>query len=70
MLLATEAGLGTIAQAQAVVYPDIIRKVLGIPENKAIALGISIGYKDTDAPPREGRAGRDPLDKVATFHGF
>ena len=32
MLLAASFGLGTVAQAQAVIYPDIIRKVLGIPE--------------------------------------
>ena len=70
MLLATAAGLGTIAQAQAVVYPDIIRRVLKIPEDKAIALGVSIGYEDTSVPAREVRTTREPLDKVATFHGF
>jgi nitroreductase len=70
MLLATAAGLGTIAQAQAVVYPDIIRRVLEIPEDKAIALGISLGYEDTGAPPREARSTREPLGKIATFHGF
>ena len=70
MLLAAQAGLGTIAQAQAVVYPDIIRKVLKIPEDKLIALGISMGYEDTAAPPRERRTTREPLDTIATFHGF
>lgn len=70
MLLATAAGLGTIAQAQAVVYPDIIRKALNIPEDKLIALGISMGYEDTSVPPREKRTTRESLDTVATFHGF
>ncbi len=70
MLLATAAGLGTIAQAQAVVYPDIIRRVLKIPEDKLIALGISLGYEDREAPPREARSTREPLDKTVTFHGF
>ncbi|MCJ7605748.1 MAG: nitroreductase [Dehalococcoidales bacterium] len=70
MLLATAAGLGTIAQAQAAVYPDIIRKALNIPEDKAIALGIAIGYEDTSVPPLHERTARDPLDKIATFHGF
>ena len=70
MLLATNAGLGTIAQAQAVVYPDIIRSVLGIPEDKLIALGISIGYPDLDNPVNKGRTTREPLDRVATFYGF
>lgn len=70
MLLATSYGLGTIAQAQAVVYPDIVRKVLGIPESKLIALGISIGYPDWDNPVTQRRTQREPLEKVVTFYGF
>jgi nitroreductase len=70
MLLATNYGLGTIAQAQAVVYPDIIRKVLDIPEDKLIALGIAIGYPDWDNPINKERRDREPLDKVAKFYGF
>ncbi|OGO44103.1 MAG: hypothetical protein A2137_02145 [Chloroflexi bacterium RBG_16_58_8] len=70
MLLATNYGLGTIAQAQAVVYPDIIRKVLGIPADKLIALGISIGYPDWNAPVNQERRDREPLDKVAKFYGI
>lgn len=70
MLLATNAGLGTIAQAQAVVYPDIIRNVLGIPEDKLIALGIAIGYPDWDDPITQSRTTREPLDKVVTFYGY
>jgi nitroreductase len=70
MLLATNYGLGTVAQAQAVIYPDIIRKALGIPEDKLIALGISIGYPDLDNPINKSRTAREPLDKVARFYGF
>jgi nitroreductase len=70
MLLATHHGLGTIAQAQAVVHPDIIRKVLGIPESKLIALGIAIGYPDWDDPINESRTQREPLGKVAKWYGF
>ncbi|MFA5308549.1 MAG: nitroreductase [Dehalococcoidales bacterium] len=70
MLLATSYGLGTIAQAQAVVYPDIIRKELGIPADKLIALGIAIGYEDKKNPVNKEHRDREPLDKIATFHGF
>ncbi len=70
MLLATSYGLGTVAQAQAVIYPDIIRKVLGIPEDKLIALGIAIGYPDWDKPRNRIRTTREPLEKVARFYGF
>jgi nitroreductase len=70
MLLATSYGLGTIAQAQAVVYPDIIRKVLAIPEDRLLALGIAIGYPDRDKLRNKLRSNREPLEKIATFYGF
>jgi nitroreductase len=70
MLLATNYGLGTIAQAMAVTYPEIIRKELNIPEDKLIALGIAIGYEDKKNPINKEFRGREPLDKIATFYGF
>jgi nitroreductase len=70
MLLATNYGLGTIPQAMAVVYPDIIRKELGIPEDKLIALGIAIGYPDNESPKNQDQRGREPLDSIAKFYGF
>jgi nitroreductase len=70
MLLATNYGLGTVAQAQSVIYPDIIRKVVEIPESKLIALGIAIGYPDRDIPVTQSRTQREPLDEVAKWYGF
>jgi nitroreductase len=70
MLLATSNGLGTVAQAQAVIYPDIIRKALNIPANKLIALGIAIGYPDWDDPATDMDTSREPFDRVVKFYGF
>lgn len=70
MLLAVHYGLGTVAQADAVDHPEIIRKELGIPQDKVIALGISIGYPDWDQPVNKERRNRESLDKVAKFYGF
>lgn len=70
MLLATHYGLGTIAQAQAVAYPDIIRKVVGIFESKLIALGIAMGYPDWNNPVNKSRRTRETLDAVASWYGF
>lgn len=70
MLLATRYGLGTIAQIQAVVYPDVLRKVLGIPDSKLIVLGIAVGYPDWDDPVNQLRSEREPLDNVSTWYGF
>ena len=70
MLLATKYGLGTTPQIQAVLYPDVLRKVLGIPDSKVIALGISVGYPDWDDPVNQLRSEREPLDNISTWHGF
>ncbi len=70
MLLATKYGLGTVAQAQAVIYPEVLRKVLGIPDSKLIVLGIAIGYPDWDDPINQFQSEREPLDNVAKWYGF
>jgi nitroreductase len=70
MLLSTKYQLGTIPEIQAVLYPEVLRKVLAIPESKLIVLGIAIGYPDWDDPVNKFRSDREPLDKVATWHGF
>jgi len=70
MLLATEYGLGTIPQMQAVSYPDLVRKVLGLPESKLVILGIAIGYPDWDNPINQLHSEREALDGVARWYGF
>jgi nitroreductase len=70
MLLATNYGLGTITQIQAVGYPDVLRKVLGISDSKLIVLGIAIGYPDWDDPVNQLRSEREPLDNVSAWYGF
>ena len=70
MLLATEYGLGTIPQIQAVHYPDVLREILGIPDSKLIVLGIAIGYPNWDDPINRYRSEREPLDAVVKWHGF
>lgn len=70
MLLATKYDLGTVAQMQAVYYPQVLRKVLGIPDSKIMVLGIAIGYPNWDDPINQLRSDRDSLDEVANWHGF
>jgi nitroreductase len=48
MLLAVEHGLGTIPAIMPVLYPDILRKALGLPANKLFVVGLPIGYPDWD----------------------
>jgi nitroreductase len=70
MLLATDHGLGTVAQAQAAHYPDVLRRVLGIPESKLIVIGIAIGYPDESNPIIQLHTEREPLDSICSWHGF
>jgi nitroreductase len=70
VLLATKYGLGTIVQAQAAAYPDVLRKALDIPESKIIFLGIAIGYPDWENPINQFRTEREPLESITTWHGF
>jgi len=67
MLLATAHGLGTAALIQAAIYPDDVRRILGIPESKLIMLGIAIGYPDLTAPINSFRSERAPMDEVVTW---
>jgi nitroreductase len=70
MLLATKHGLGTVVQAQAAAYPDVVRQVLSIPDSKIVFLGIAIGYPDWNNPINQFRTEREPLESVATWRGF
>lgn len=70
MLAALDFGLGTCAQAALVRYPDVLRRILGIPDSKMIVVGLSIGYPDWDAPANRHKSRREALDAVAEWRGF
>jgi nitroreductase len=70
MLLAPHFGLGTIALAQAVTHPDVLRRVLEIPDSQIVVLGIGIGYPDWNDAMNQRRSGREPMDKVVKWVGF
>ena len=64
MLLAIEKGLGTIALAASVNYPDIVRDCFSIPENKRIVIGVAFGYPDPHAPVNTFERKRASLEEV------
>ncbi len=70
MLLATNYGLGTIPQIQAVNFPDVVKKKLGIPDSKLLLIGIAIGYPDLNDPINKFRSERESLVKVTKWHGY
>jgi nitroreductase len=70
MLLATNYGLGTVAQAGAVGYPGVLRNILGIPDSKLILVGIAIGYPDRDKAITTIRSDRAALKDISKWYGF
>jgi len=68
LLIATANGLGSIPAIQPVLYPDILRRILSIPDSKLIILGIPLGYIDSSNPVNQLDTVREPLEKVARFY--
>lgn len=66
-LLAREKGLGTIILAAAVRYPQLLRALLPIPENKTIVIGTAIGYPDWDSPVNHFERQRADLSEFVTW---
>lgn len=58
-LTAVSKGLGSCIMTHLVLYPDIVRKELGIPESKIIIMGVALGYEDTEAKINKFRSTRE-----------
>lgn len=69
MLSAWHHGVGTCALAAAIVYPDVLRQVLSIPESKRIVVGVALGYPDMENAGSTFRAEREGLDALVRWHG-
>lgn len=69
-LAALDYGLGTCIEDQGVMYPDVIRKYISIPDNKRIIVAIAVGYPDDDFPANRLQSLRDPVDSITSWYGF
>jgi len=69
-LAALHFGLGTCIETQGVQYPEVLRKIVGIPENKRIVIAIAIGYPDWDFPANDLSTDRESLDTNTLWIGF
>jgi nitroreductase len=68
MLLATHYGLGSIPAVQTVMYPEILREKLGLPDSKMMVIGIPVGYPDPDYGANQFRTSREPFEKMVKFY--
>ena len=69
-LAALDHDLGTCIHGQGVMYPQVIRKHVKVPDSKKILMSISIGYPDWDFPANKIESERDPMDTLTTWVGF
>jgi nitroreductase len=67
MLAAIEQGLSTIPAITLVLYPDVLRRELKIPDNLKITIGIAIGYADPANQINNFVSGRSPLSETVRF---
>jgi len=67
MLAALEHGLGSIPAVQLVLYPDLVRGEMRIPEEQMLVIGIALGYPDLDEPSDRFRSSRRPYSEAVTL---
>lgn len=70
MLLAKARGLDTCAQGAWNNFHTVTRRVLNVPEDQYIICGMSMGYADDSHSVNHMNSEREPLENIATFHGF
>ncbi len=68
MLALTARGIASCAQGALGLFPEIVRRHLGLPANQRLLFGVSFGYEDTKAKANAARVGRASIDDVVCFH--
>ena len=69
-LAALKYGLGTCIANQGVAFPEVLKKVAGIPASKRIMISIVIGYPNWDFPANKVVSTREPVENITTWCGF
>ena len=67
MLAAVELGLGAIQAATMMLYPDVLRSAMVIPDNLRLAIGIAVGYEDKENGINKLVSGRKPFDETVRY---
>ena len=67
MLAARDLGVDTIAQAALASYPQLIREILGLPEQRRVVCGISFGFAEQGDRIHSYRTERAPIADAVQF---
>jgi nitroreductase len=62
-LVAYQKGIGTCIMAVSVGYPQLLRKILSIPEDRRIVIGVAMGYPDQSYPINSFERKRADIDE-------
>lgn len=68
MLVLTSRGIASCAQGALGLYPDIVRRHLGVADDCRLLFGISFGYEDPAVAANAARVGRAGLGEAVRFH--
>lgn len=68
MIAARAFGLHTCPQASLANYPEIVKRLLKIPDNQTVICGIALGYENTLDPANQYRTSRIDLEEFVEFH--
>jgi len=66
-LLLTEQGLGSCMQGALGQFPDPVRELLNLPEQRGILFGMSFGYADDSAPINSTKTDREAVENAVAF---
>jgi nitroreductase len=66
-LLAHDKGLGTCIMAAIVNYPEIVRDLFSVPDNKVLVMGAALGWPDLKAPVNAFERKRGTLEEFVKW---
>jgi nitroreductase len=66
-LAAHQKGIGTCIMAMSVGYPQLLRKILSIPEDRRIVIGVAMGYPDQSYPINSFERKRADIDEYVKW---
>lgn len=69
-LVALEYGLDTCINGQGIMFPDVVRKVTGMPESKKMFISIAIGYSDEEHLANKLISDRESVENIVNWVGF
>ncbi len=66
-LVAHQKGIGTCIMAASVGHPELLRKILSIPEDRRIVMGVAMGYPEPNYPINSFERKRAGIDEYVKW---